>query len=89
MARLETYLGPGRIVHSRFLNGLDVEAAKAEVNRRAEARLRGPKRLVVLPGAGHLFEEPGALPAVAGLAASWYVHYLSDVSAAESRRRAG
>lgn len=33
----EAYLGPGRIVHSRFLDGLDVEAAKAEVNRRAEA----------------------------------------------------
>ncbi|MFI7545046.1 dienelactone hydrolase family protein [Actinoplanes sp. NPDC049599] len=60
-----------------------------ELNRRAEAQLRGPKRLVVLPGAGHLFEEPGALPAVAGLAASWYVHYLSDGSAAEHPRRAG
>jgi leucyl-tRNA synthetase len=33
----EAYTGPGRIVHSRFLDGLDVEAAKAEVIRRAEA----------------------------------------------------
>jgi len=33
----EAYVGPGRIVHSRFLDGLDVEAAKAEVIRRAEA----------------------------------------------------
>ncbi len=33
----EAYVGPGRIVHSRFLDGLDVEAAKAEVVRRAES----------------------------------------------------
>ena len=33
----EAYVGPGRIIHSRFLDGMDVEAAKAEVNRRAKA----------------------------------------------------
>ena len=33
----EAYVGPGRIVHSRFLDGLDVETAKAEVVRRAES----------------------------------------------------
>jgi leucyl-tRNA synthetase len=33
----EAYVGPGRIINSQFLDGLDVEAAKAEVIRRAEA----------------------------------------------------
>ncbi|HZV57289.1 MAG TPA: class I tRNA ligase family protein, partial [Sphingobium sp.] len=33
----EAYTGPGKLVHSRFLDGLEVEAAKAEVIRRAEA----------------------------------------------------
>jgi leucyl-tRNA synthetase len=33
----EAYTGPGRIIHSQFLDGLEVEAAKAEVIRRAEA----------------------------------------------------
>jgi leucyl-tRNA synthetase len=33
----EAYTGPGRLVNSRFLDGMDVEAAKAEVVRRAEA----------------------------------------------------
>ncbi|MCM4081263.1 dienelactone hydrolase family protein [Paractinoplanes hotanensis] len=60
-----------------------------EVSRRAEARLRGPKRLVVLPGAGHLFEEPGALSVVAEVAASWYARYLGGVPAAEGTRQGG
>ena len=33
----ETYVGPGKLVHSRFLDGLDVDTGKAEVIRRAEA----------------------------------------------------
>jgi leucyl-tRNA synthetase len=33
----EAYTGPGRIIHSQFLDGMDVESAKAEVIRRAEA----------------------------------------------------
>ena len=33
----EAYVGPGKLVHSRFLDGLDVEAGKADVIRRAEA----------------------------------------------------
>jgi putative phosphoribosyl transferase len=60
-----------------------------DVNRRAEARLRGPKRLAVVPGAGHLFGEPGALYAVAELAEAWYVHYLRDESSGRARRQAG
>jgi putative phosphoribosyl transferase len=47
-----------------------------DLNRAALSLLREPKRLVVIPGAGHLFEEPGALEAVAEGAAGWFVHYL-------------
>jgi putative phosphoribosyl transferase len=47
-----------------------------EVNRQAERLLRGEKRLEVIPGAGHLFEEPGALERVAELAADWFLRHL-------------
>jgi dienelactone hydrolase len=47
-----------------------------ELNRRAFELLRAEKRLVVVPGATHLFEEPGALEQVATLAAEWFSHYL-------------
>ncbi|MGH9244788.1 MAG: dienelactone hydrolase family protein [Acidimicrobiales bacterium] len=43
-----------------------------EANRRALALLAGPKRLEIIPGAGHLFEEPGALERVSELAGSWF-----------------
>jgi putative phosphoribosyl transferase len=43
-----------------------------QFNREALRALRCEKRLEVVPGAGHLFEEPGALDAVAHLAADWF-----------------
>ncbi|WP_425571044.1 dienelactone hydrolase family protein [Rugosimonospora acidiphila] len=46
------------------------------LNREAQAQLRGPSRLDVVPGATHLFEEPGALPRVAELARDWFAEYL-------------
>jgi dienelactone hydrolase len=49
-----------------------------ELNREAYARLRCEKRLEIVPGATHLFEEPGALEAVAGLASIWFRHYLVE-----------
>lgn len=45
-------------------------------NLDALARLRGPRKLIVVPGAGHLFEEPGALEAVADAAAGWFADSL-------------
>jgi hypothetical protein len=36
------------------------------------------KRLEIVPGATHLFEEPGTLEEVARLAAGWFVHHLED-----------
>lgn len=49
-----------------------------ELNRRAFDRLRGVKELVIVPGATHLFEEPGALEEVARLAARWFGRYLGS-----------
>lgn len=46
------------------------------INREALERLAGEKELVVVPGAGHLFEEPGALARVASAAAAWFQRHL-------------
>jgi putative phosphoribosyl transferase len=51
------------------------------LNRQAARRLAAPHRLEVVPGAGHLFEEPGALDEVARLAAAWFVTHLQPRSA--------
>ena len=58
---------------------LIVGGADAEVlalNRRAVRELHCSKRLEVVPGATHLFEEPGALGSVAQLAAEWFETHL-------------
>ena len=47
-----------------------------ELNRQAQARMRCETRLEIVPGATHLFEEPGALERVADLAAAWFVARL-------------
>jgi putative phosphoribosyl transferase len=47
-----------------------------DLNRDAAARLRAPHEVVVVPGAGHLFEEPGTLERVADLAAWWFRDHL-------------
>jgi putative phosphoribosyl transferase len=46
------------------------------LNEQAHARLRGHKELAVVPGAGHLFEEPGTLDEVVGLASRWFSRHL-------------
>ena len=47
-----------------------------ELNREAYVRLKGKKQLVIIPGATHLFEEPGTLEEVARLATEWFKQYL-------------
>jgi putative phosphoribosyl transferase len=47
------------------------------MNREALAELRCEKRLEIVPGATHLFEEPGALEEVARLARTWFELYLA------------
>jgi dienelactone hydrolase len=46
------------------------------MNREALARLEVEKELSIVPGATHLFEEPGTLEQVARLAAGWFSRYL-------------
>ena len=48
-----------------------------DVNRRAQAELRCQNHLAVVPGATHLFEEPGTLDAAAGLARDWFLSHLT------------
>jgi pimeloyl-ACP methyl ester carboxylesterase len=47
-----------------------------ELNREAQRALNSPNELAVVPGATHLFEEPGSLEEVARLATEWFVKYL-------------
>jgi pimeloyl-ACP methyl ester carboxylesterase len=49
-----------------------------ELNRRALAALRTEARLEIVPGASHLFEEPGALERVAVLARLWFQRHLRE-----------
>jgi putative phosphoribosyl transferase len=48
-----------------------------EMNQAALALLACPKELVIVPGATHLFEEPGTLEQVADLARRWFLRYLT------------
>ena len=50
-------------------------------NWQARLRLAGPSRLSVVPGAPHLFEEPGALDQVIRLAAIWFAEHLRPTPA--------
>jgi dienelactone hydrolase len=47
-----------------------------QLNRTAFAQLRCEKQLVIVPGATHLFEEPGTLDEAARLAREWFERYL-------------
>jgi pimeloyl-ACP methyl ester carboxylesterase len=68
---------------TRFVvGGEDHEGMR--LNEWALARLRNSD-LVVVPGATHLFEEPGALQQVAGLAAAWFSRHLPGASATPNR----
>lgn len=57
-----------------IVGGDDVQVI--ELNRAALALLRCEKQLVIVPGASHLFEEPGALDEVARLAREWFRQHL-------------
>lgn len=58
------------------------------MNRDALADLRCEAQLSIVPGATHLFEEPGALEAVATLAADWFATHLTRFQPGEEQRRA-
>jgi putative phosphoribosyl transferase len=48
-----------------------------ELNEQAVSRLHCPKEMIIVPGATHLFEEPGALEDVACLAKEWFLRCLA------------
>ncbi|MFI5015177.1 MAG: dienelactone hydrolase family protein [Hyphomicrobiales bacterium] len=57
-----------------------------ELNEQALRRLKGPKALEIVPGASHLFPEPGALEAVIGRAGLWFARYLAAAPPAAARK---
>ncbi|HEY3451572.1 MAG TPA: phosphoribosyltransferase family protein [Myxococcales bacterium] len=63
-----------------IVGGSDEEVL--DLNERAYARLTSERRVAVVPGATHLFEEPGALDAVARLAGEWFEKHLGLAAAA-------
>ena len=52
------------------------DGAVIDLNRQAFDQLTCEKALEIVPGATHLFEEPGALEQVAGLASNWFVRHF-------------
>ncbi|WP_433228890.1 phosphoribosyltransferase family protein [Actinomadura formosensis] len=52
-----------------------------DLNREAQAQMRCENELAIVPGATHLFEEPGTLEQVAELARDWFVGHLAPVTA--------
>jgi dienelactone hydrolase len=55
------------------------DEAVLEMNREALRRLNAPADLAIVPGATHLFEEPGTLEQVMELAAEWFIRHLGAV----------
>lgn len=56
------------------------DSAVIEMNLAAMGKMQCIKKLEIVPGATHLFEEPGTLAKVAILAQEWFVKYLTKVS---------
>jgi putative phosphoribosyl transferase len=70
----EKALGGVRCPTLLIVGGYDDVVIK--LNQQADALLGCPKDLVIVPGATHLFEEPGTLEQVATLAADWFGRHL-------------
>jgi putative phosphoribosyl transferase len=77
--RLPTVTTPTLLIvggHDQLVLGL---------NREAQARLRCENKLAVVPGATHLFEEPGALEKVTDLARNWFTDHMAPAAHAAAR----
>lgn len=68
-------LGAVRCPTLLIVGGEDVEVMR--LNRWAQARLNCPNQLLTIPGATHLFGEPGALEQVAKMASDWFLEHLN------------
>jgi putative phosphoribosyl transferase len=58
-----------------LVGGWDTEII--ELNKQAMEQMRAEKKLVIVPGATHLFEEPGTLEEVAKFSKEWFLRYLT------------
>ncbi|MDA8090555.1 MAG: phosphoribosyltransferase family protein [Nitrospiraceae bacterium] len=56
-----------------------------ELNKRAFESIGAEKKIEIVPGATHLFEEPGALEKAARLASGWFTKYLQTVEAKKGK----
>ncbi len=59
-----------------IVGGDDIEVLS--LNRAASRRMRCERRVAVVPGATHLFEEPGTLELVVELAREWFLQHLGQ-----------
>jgi putative phosphoribosyl transferase len=66
----------GRVAAPTFLIVGGEDRAVIELNNKAYALIKAEKKLEIIPGATHLFEEPGKLEEVARLAAEWFSKFL-------------
>lgn len=53
-----------------------------DLNRDAYEQLHCTREIIIIPGATHLFDEPGTLEEVARQAAAWFARYLGQAAAA-------
>jgi putative phosphoribosyl transferase len=56
-----------------------------DLNRKAMALMQCEKQLHFIPGAGHLFEEPGALKRVSAMSRDWFLEKLPKPPAARAQ----
>ena len=49
-----------------------------DLNKQAMAKMKSEKKLIIIPEATHLFEEPGKLEEVAQHASNWFLRHLGD-----------
>ena len=83
------FAAPFRVDEQRLGAALDYVGGNddlvIDLNQRARAVMRADVQLEIVPGATHLFEEPGALEQVAELARAWFVDHLSTTTTARSQ----
>lgn len=73
--------GPDALTHVRAPTLLivgELDGVVIELNAAAHDAMRCERRMVIVPGAGHLFEEPGTLDQVVALASEWFRRHLGD-----------
>jgi putative phosphoribosyl transferase len=69
------YLGQVRAPTLLLVGGWDEEVI--ELNKQAQSQMQNENKLVIIPAATHLFEEPGKLEEVAKISRDWFQRYLS------------